>query len=466
MRAPNGSDDDFQIEAFRDALAHVIADQQKQWKRERQLIQAQAATAIAECRNAFLELQAELKDVVEVRLANLHNGAPGRDGPRGERGECGPPGPPGGIGERGECGATGRDGVPGPQGPAGERGTIGPQGIIGAQGEPGAPGPRGDPGASGERGPAGDTTAIEAELREMVTAQLADVHDGAPGPAGERGADGAPGPAGEMGPPGVAGASGSRGEAGPQGEQGPPGEIGPAGAQGEPGAPGGPGEAGAIGPAGERGADGVNGRDGAEGPAGPAGAPGERGEAGAIGAPGERGERGDQGEPGRLPIVKAYKPGAVHYAADVVAHAGGMYQAKGDTATAPPSDDWTCLAAAGVNGKDGSTPNICGTFNPEEIYARLDIVALSGSSFIAIKHNPGPCPGDGWQLIASAGRQGKPGIPGAKGEPGAQGDPGAVIVAWRVDRKTYSVQPVMSDGSEVLPINMRDLFEQYTDETR
>jgi hypothetical protein len=124
------------------------------------------------------------------------------------------------------------------------------------------------------------------------------------------------------------------------------------------------------------------------------------------------------------------------------------------------------LAVAGLNGNDGGTPNICGTFNPEEIYTRLDIVAAGGSSFIATKHNPGPCPGDGWQLIASAGRQGKPGIPGDKGERGPQGEPGAVIVAWRVDRKTYSVQPVMSDGSEVLPINMRDLFEQYTDESR
>jgi Collagen triple helix repeat (20 copies) len=519
LQPPNESDENFQIDSFDEALAHVIAIQQQQWKRERKLIEAQAAQTIAELRADVLEVRDELNRLVAqtvadlttkvlVRLAEVHNGSDGAPGPAGERGERGEQGPPGPQGERGERGEVGAIGAPG------ERGAIGIQGIVGPQGEAGDRGPRGERGERGARGAQGFTTVIEAQatralaevrgesvrlhrdLARAVADRLSELRNGAPGRDGERGADGAPGPAGEPGPQGVPGVQGLRGEAGPQGEQGPPGEIGPAGAPGDAGAPGEPGaigvkgeqgppgevgpagaqggpgpsgEPGGLGPAGERGADGVNGRDGAAGPEGKAGAPGERGEAGPIGAPGARGEKGDQGEPGKLPIVKAYKPGAVYYAADVVTFEGASYQALRDTARLPSDgnkDDWVCLAAAGANGrdgKDGLTPNICGTFNPEEVYTRLDIVAVNGSSFIATKHNPGPCPGDGWQLIVSMGRQGKH---GPQGERGPQGDPGPVIVAWRVDRKTYSVLPVMSDGSEVLPINMRELFEQYTDETR
>ena len=38
-----------------------------------------------------------------------------------------------------------------------------------------------------------------------------------------------------------------------------------------------------------------------------------------------------------------------------------------------------------------------------------DVVALNGGSFIARKDVPGPCPGPGWQLIASQGRRGAAG---------------------------------------------------------
>jgi hypothetical protein len=73
----------------------------------------------------------------------------------------------------------------------------------------------------------------------------------------------------------------------------------------------------------------------------------------------------------------------------------------------PPSHaDWICLATAG---RDGKTIAVRGTFDQSASYRRLDVVALNGGSFVALKDKPGPCPGPGWQLIASPGRRGAAG---------------------------------------------------------
>jgi hypothetical protein len=45
-------------------------------------------------------------------------------------------------------------------------------------------------------------------------------------------------------------------------------------------------------------------------------------------------------------------------------------------------------------------------------------VALNGSSFVALKDRPGDCPGDGWQLLASAGKRGERGLRGPIGDTG------------------------------------------------
>src|SRR5262249_42003687 len=98
-------------------------------------------------------------------------------------------------------------------------------------------------------------------------------------------------------------------------------------------------------------------------------------------------------------------------------------------------------------------------------YRRLDVVALNGGCFIARKDVPGPCPGSGWQLLAS---QGKRGVAGEKGERGPKGDPGlsdATIREWKVDRVRYVATPVMSDGREGPPLELRGLFEQFLHET-
>jgi hypothetical protein len=138
----------------------------------------------------------------------------------------------------------------------------------------------------------------------------------------------------------------------------------------------------------------------------------------------------------------------------------------------PAHDDWRCIAAAGRDGRDAASPVIRGTYREDASYGWLDIVALNGSSFIARCDSPGPCPGDGWQLIASAGRPGKPGPKGDRGERGERGDRGQpgqsapTIIGWKIDRAAYTATPIMSDNSDVEPIQLRGMFEQFHGEAR
>jgi hypothetical protein len=110
-----------------------------------------------------------------------------------------------------------------------------------------------------------------------------------------------------------------------------------------------------------------------------------------------------------------------------------------------------------------------GTFDETADHQRLDVVALNGGSFIALKDVPGPCPGPGWQLLAGPGRRGAAGERGERGPSGPQGNPGlsgATIRDWKIDRARYVAVPVMSDGSEGPPLQLRGLFEQFLLEAR
>jgi hypothetical protein len=148
---------------------------------------------------------------------------------------------------------------------------------------------------------------------------------------------------------------------------------------------------------------------------------------------------------------------------------GGTFQARCDTAKPPPHDDWSCIAAAGC---DAPSPQVKGTYRDGESYGALNIVALSGSSFIARTDDPGRCTGDGWQLIASAGRVGKPGPKGERGEPDPRGERGLpgqarlTFLSWQIDPERYRATPLMSDGSEGPTLELRPLFEQFHTETR
>jgi hypothetical protein len=159
-------------------------------------------------------------------------------------------------------------------------------------------------------------------------------------------------------------------------------------------------------------------------------------------------------------------PETVYYEGDVVTYDGGTYQARRDTGQPPSHADWLCLAAAG---RDGNSFAVRGTFNEAADYRRLDVVALNGGSFVALKDAPGPCPGAGWQLIASQGKRGVAGEKGERGSPGPKGDAGAsgaTIREWKIDRARYLAIPVMSDGRDGPQLELRGLFEQFFSEVR
>jgi hypothetical protein len=173
-----------------------------------------------------------------------------------------------------------------------------------------------------------------------------------------------------------------------------------------------------------------------------------------------------------------FLPDTVHYAGEVVAHDGGTWQAIRDTGSTPPHKDWTPLAVRGQDGKHARQFEIRGTYSSEGIYAALDIVALNGGSFIAKRDDPGPCPGEGWQLLARqgkpgnegpqggvgmAGRDGQDGRDGKDGARGPKGDPGVRIVSWTIDSREYRVIGKLSDGDETV-LDLRELFEQFQTE--
>jgi collagen triple helix repeat protein len=435
LPAPTGlAAEELLLDAWREALGEALDTERKQWARQRELIEAQALATIlklqaeiAELRSAVLTYARErldgLQRQVSERLAQLRDGKDGDPGPAGERGEQGEQGL---AGERGSAGERGEQGLQGPQGERGEAGAAGERGERGEQG------PAGERGSAGERG-----------------------EQGLQGPQGERGEAGAAGERGERGEAGERGEQGQQGLQGERGEQGLQGERGEAAERGE------DGKQGEKGDQGEKGERGEKGESGEQGPVGGQGLPGEKGEQGERGLPGSDGAAG---APGTLSAAKRFEEGAVHYEGDVVLHLGSTYQARCDTARTPPHDDWQLIAA---KGRDAAMPKIMGTYREGEAYSFLNIVALQGSSFIARTDDPGPCPGEGWQLIASAGKQGKQGQEGPRGlqgERGERGMPAAAIIGWHIDRAAYTATPIMSDGSEIEPLQLRELFEQFHDE--
>ena len=130
--------------------------------------------------------------------------------------------------------------------------------------------------------------------------------------------------------------------------------------------------------------------------------------------------KGDPGPPGRLAAVKAWTDG-VHYDGDIVTLDGSTFQAIRDTGRQPPHEDWVCIAQAGRAGDDGRSFTIRGTWEPDGLYRELDVVAMNGASFVAKSDDPGPCTGDGWQLMSAQGKRGKQGEEGPKGNPGPKG---------------------------------------------
>jgi hypothetical protein len=105
---------------------------------------------------------------------------------------------------------------------------------------------------------------------------------------------------------------------------------------------------------------------------------------------------------------------------------------------------------------EAHTKHVRGTYDPTATYKSFDIVACNGASFIARRDDPTDCPGADWQMIAA---QGKRGIAGPKGDPAPR------ISGWKVDRRQYTVTPIMSDGSFAPALELRSLFQQFNEET-
>ena len=170
-----------------------------------------------------------------------------------------------------------------------------------------------------------------------------------------------------------------------------------------------------------------------------------------------------------MPIAKVFESGKVYYEGEVVVRDGSTFQALRNTGNSVTHPDWICLARADRDGRDGSTPEVRGTFDVREDYKILDIVAMNGASFIAKRDRPGVCPGDGRQMMS---RQGKPGRKGEAGERGPRGEKGdrgppaemPQFVGARID-ENYNLLRILSDGTkEILPL--RPVFERFHAETR
>ena len=165
--------------------------------------------------------------------------------------------------------------------------------------------------------------------------------------------------------------------------------------------------------------------------------------------------------PAKFPTIRVWSEDTIYHEGDIVAFAGGTWQALRDTARAPGAQDWVCLATP------GNSLTVRGTYDGDGDYRCLDVTMVNGSSFIALRDRPGPCPSSDWQLLASRGSRGDRGPKGERGLTGPRGECGAAaptIRTWEVERASYAATPIMSDGSKGPPLELRTLFEQFLSE--
>jgi hypothetical protein len=172
-----------------------------------------------------------------------------------------------------------------------------------------------------------------------------------------------------------------------------------------------------------------------------------------------RGPPGRPGKDAKLPRVKIWQEDSVYYEGDCVTFEGSLFQAQCDTGKSPLfAKHWLCLAIAGV---DGRPIRHRGEFAADIEYREHDAVLVDGNSFVALRDSPGTCPGSGWQLMAAAGAIGPR---GERGERGLRGEPAPTITGWRLDCAAYTAVPVLSNGTEGAPLELRGLFEQFYSE--
>ena len=94
---------------------------------------------------------------------------------------------------------------------------------------------------------------------------------------------------------------------------------------------------------------------------------------------------------------------------------------------------------------------------------------VDGSSFVALKDHPGPCPGADWQLLASRGSRGDRGLKGERGLPGPKGDAGSERREdSRLENRTRALRRDARDVGRQRgpPLELRGLFEQFLAEVQ
>jgi hypothetical protein len=120
-------------------------------------------------------------------------------------------------------------------------------------------------------------------------------------------------------------------------------------------------------------------------------------------------------------------------------------------------------ASRPMDGRDGRSLNVRGTYDPGASYFTLDVVAADGASFISLKDNPGALPGPGWQLVSKQGKRGPPGPQGERGEKGRDGLNAPMITNWKLDVRARIATPIYSDGRFGPALELGALFEQSED---
>ena len=153
----------------------------------------------------------------------------------------------------------------------------------------------------------------------------------------------------------------------------------------------------------------------------------------------------------RVPFFKgAWIQGKFAYYDEVTHNGSSWLCVNPDGTTSEPADgnpDWFKRVSKGEDGKDGTSAEAVGEWDPNRSYIKSNIVRSDGASFIANRDNKGVKPrknpggylttggkylttggkrlytGDPnhpWQLLSEDGEPGKQGLPGEKGKDGVQ----------------------------------------------
>lgn len=153
------------------------------------------------------------------------------------------------------------------------------------------------------------------------------------------------------------------------------------------------------------------------------------------------------------------------YILDAMAHSVGEVIAERDDKIEELERRVERLAGAVDVLRTGRMMRVRGTYDPDaaDSYKMFDIVALDGSSFIALEDRPGPCPGEGWQLLASAGKRGTRGFPGEKGErgePGLSAPASAAIRGLHVNPVTYMLT-ILTGDRKLHQLSLKPVFQSF-----